>query len=47
MLAKSDCGNVCSVLKEKLVQQAFDLARLSQNLLQGEALSNFIKRSYE
>jgi molecular chaperone HtpG len=33
--------------QEKLVQQAFDLARLSQNLLQGEALSNFIKRSYE
>ncbi|MBS3992770.1 MAG: molecular chaperone HtpG [Bacteroidetes bacterium] len=33
--------------QEKLVQQAFDLARLSQNLLHGEALSSFIKRSFE
>ncbi|MBL4745243.1 MAG: molecular chaperone HtpG [Flavobacteriaceae bacterium] len=31
----------------KLITQAFDLARLSQNLLQGEDLTNFIKRSFE
>ncbi|MCL7764158.1 molecular chaperone HtpG [Polaribacter sp. Z014] len=29
-----------------LISQAFDLARLSQNLLHGEELTNFIKRSY-
>jgi molecular chaperone HtpG len=33
--------------QKKLVQQAFDLAKLSQGLLQGEELTNFIKRSYE
>ena len=33
--------------QERLIQQAFDLAKLSQNLLQGEDLTNFIKRSFE
>ncbi|MEX6626082.1 molecular chaperone HtpG [Tenacibaculum salmonis] len=33
--------------KAGLITQAFDLAKLSQNLLHGEALTNFIKRSYE
>ncbi|WP_347374823.1 molecular chaperone HtpG [Aequorivita sp. Q41] len=33
--------------KERLVNQALDLARLSKNLLKGEELSAFIKRSYE
>ncbi|WP_370424848.1 molecular chaperone HtpG [Tenacibaculum dicentrarchi] len=33
--------------KADLITQAFDLAKLSQNLLHGEALTNFIKRSYE
>tara|TARA_R110002072_G_scaffold135791_5_gene277501 strand:- start:9108 stop:10997 length:1890 start_codon:yes stop_codon:yes gene_type:complete len=33
--------------KERLVNQALDLARLSQNLLKGEELTAFIKRSYE
>ncbi len=33
--------------KEKYVNQALDLAKLSQNLLKGEALTNFIKRSFE
>ena len=33
--------------KERLVQQALDLARLSQNLLKGEELTAFIKRSFE
>ena len=33
--------------KSRLISQAFDLAKLSQNLLHGEELTNFIKRSYE
>jgi molecular chaperone HtpG len=33
--------------RERLIQQSLDLARLSQNLLKGEALTNFIKRSVE
>ncbi len=33
--------------KERLVSQALDLARLSKNLLKGEELTAFIKRSYE
>ena len=31
----------------RLISQAFDLAKLSQNLLHGEDLTNFIKRSYD
>ncbi len=33
--------------RKRLISQAFDLAKLSQNLLHGEELTNFIKRSYE
>jgi len=33
--------------KEKLIKQALDLAKLSQNLLTGEELTAFVKRSYE
>lgn len=33
--------------KERLVNQALDLARLSKNLLKGEELTAFIRRSYE
>lgn len=33
--------------KERLVNQALDLARLSQNLLKGEELTIFIKRSFD
>jgi len=33
--------------RERLIQQALDLARLSQNLLKGEALTAFIKRSFD
>jgi len=33
--------------KEEYVKQALDLAKLSQNLLQGEELTNFVKRSFE
>lgn len=33
--------------KERLIRQSMDLAKLSQNLLKGEALTEFIKRSYD
>ncbi len=33
--------------QERLISQSLDLARLSQGLLKGEALTNFVKRSYE
>jgi molecular chaperone HtpG len=33
--------------QERLITQSLDLARLSQGLLTGEELTNFIKRSYE
>ena len=33
--------------QETMISQAVDLAKLSQNLLKGEALSAFIKRSFE
>ncbi|MGA1030129.1 MAG: molecular chaperone HtpG [Flavobacteriaceae bacterium] len=33
--------------RDRLIQQALDLARLSQNLLKGEALTQFIQRSVE
>jgi molecular chaperone HtpG len=33
--------------QDAIVKQLYDLARLSQNLLKGEALTNFIKRSVE
>ena len=33
--------------KERLIQQALDIAKLSQNLLKGEALTQFIQRSVD
>ncbi len=33
--------------KEKLIKQAFDLARLSQGLLKGKELSEFVKRNWK
>ena len=33
--------------REKLIKQAFDLARLSQGLLKGKELSEFVKRNWE
>lgn len=33
--------------KETLIKQAFDLARLSQGLLKGKELSDFVKRNFE
>lgn len=44
----SDILNTKTEKKQKrLISQAFDLAKLSQNLLHGEDLTNFIKRSYD
>jgi molecular chaperone HtpG len=36
-----------AAIQKELIGQAFDLAKLSQNLLHGEELTNFIKRSYK
>jgi len=33
--------------KERLIKQSLDLAKLSQNLLKGEELTDFIKRSFD
>ena len=33
--------------KEALIKQAFDLARLSQGLLKGKELADFVKRNWE
>ena len=33
--------------RERLIRQSLDLARLSQNLLKGEELTSFIKRSFD
>jgi molecular chaperone HtpG len=33
--------------RTQLIQQMIDLAMLSQNILTGEKLSEFVKRSYE
>ncbi|MCX2679544.1 molecular chaperone HtpG [Galbibacter sp. EGI 63066] len=33
--------------QERLIKQSLDLARLSQGLLKGEELTNFVKRSYD
>jgi molecular chaperone HtpG len=46
-LATSILNNKDAVAQESLVKQALDLAKLSQNLLKGEALTAFVKRSFE
>ena len=43
----SEIVNADEEKQKELISQAFDLAKLSQNLLHGEALTKFIKRSYE
>lgn len=43
----SEILNADEEKQKSLISQAFDLAKLSQNLLHGEELTNFIKRSYE
>ncbi|QOD60550.1 molecular chaperone HtpG [Polaribacter haliotis] len=40
-------NNKDEAAQKHLISQAFDLAKLSQNLLHGEELTKFIKRSYE
>ena len=45
-LASDILNNKDAAAQKHLISQAFDLAKLSQNLLHGEELTNFIKRSY-
>jgi molecular chaperone HtpG len=46
-LSSAILGNDDKAQQEALVKQALDLARLSQNLLKGEELTAFVKRSFE
>ncbi|WP_366186987.1 molecular chaperone HtpG [Flavobacterium ovatum] len=46
-LATNILNNTDKNAQEGLVKQALDLAKLSQNLLKGEALTAFVKRSFE
>ena len=46
-LATSILKNEDASAQESLVKQALDLAKLSQNLLKGEDLTAFVKRSFE
>jgi len=46
-LASNILNSSDSATQENLVKQALDLAKLSQNLLKGEELTAFVKRSFE
>ena len=46
-LATNILNNTDKAAQESLVKQALDLAKLSQNLLKGEDLTAFVKRSFE
>ncbi|AWA29839.1 molecular chaperone HtpG [Flavobacterium magnum] len=46
-LATAILGNQDETVRAGLVKQALDLAKLSQNLLKGEELTAFVKRSFE
>ncbi len=46
-LSSSILSNTDKTHQEALVKQALDLAKLSQNLLKGEELTAFVKRSFE
>ncbi len=46
-LAINILNNSDKTVQENLVKQALDLAKLSQNLLKGEELTEFVKRSFE
>jgi molecular chaperone HtpG len=46
-LASSILNTSDKTAQEGLVKQALDLAKLSQNLLKGEELTAFVKRSFE
>ncbi|MEO0060295.1 MAG: hypothetical protein RLZZ312_1942 [Bacteroidota bacterium] len=46
-LASTILNTTDKTAQEHLVRQALDLAKLSQNLLKGEDLTNFVKRSFD
>ncbi len=46
-LAHNILNTTDTAIQENLVKQALDLAKLSQNLLKGEELTAFVKRSFE
>ena len=46
-LVTSILNNTDKTARESLVKQALDLAKLSQNLLKGEELTAFVKRSFD
>lgn len=46
-LSSKILGEANDDAKKELISRALDLAKLQQNLLHGEELTNFIKRSYE
>nr|WP_315125884.1 molecular chaperone HtpG [uncultured Capnocytophaga sp.] len=46
-LAEAILQTTDETAKENLIKQAFDLARLSQGLLKGKELSDFVKRNWE
>ena len=46
-LANNILNTTDTSIQETLVKQALDLAKLSQNLLKGEELTAFVKRSFE
>ena len=46
-LASNILNSSDTAYQENLVKQALDLAKLSQNLLKGEELTDFVKRSFE
>lgn len=46
-LASTILNTEDKMAQESLVKQALDLAKLSQNLLKGEALTAFVKRSFD
>ena len=45
-LASQILSTTDEVTRKALISQSFDLARLSQGLLKGEALTEFVKRSF-
>jgi len=45
-LASQILATEAETARKALISQSFDLARLSQGLLKGEALTEFVKRSF-
>ena len=46
-LVNTNFSSKSKAKRERLIKQSLDLARLSQNLLKGEELTSFIKRSFD